>query len=98
MGKANTKSKQIKEVVGFGDDDYKFNRGLKLGTKIHRLTLVSEVGIRYTLGKRHAMFLCDCNQIVFTNIDSWQSGKSKSCGCLQQEITSAHFLRHGLLS
>jgi len=40
--------------------------------------------------------LCDCGKMVVMAANNLQSGNSRSCGCLQRELTSARSKRHGL--
>lgn len=63
------------------------------GTKINRWTVLSYAGrvnASYTWHCR-----CDCGQERVVNGQHLRAGRSKSCGCLQSEITAARNAKHG---
>lgn len=39
---------------------------------------------------------CDCGRIINVRTDSLKSGNTKSCGCLQRELATDRFLKHGM--
>lgn len=49
-------------------------------------------------GKKHLKWLCKCDCGKEAIVSSWNltHGKSKSCGCLRNEITIQRFTQHGL--
>lgn len=66
------------------------------GFKFGRLTAQWPVGKRGTATVW--LCLCDCgNTSIIRTSQIKSDSKTKSCGCLQKESTSARFLKHGLL-
>lgn len=65
------------------------------GKKFGRLTVITK-----TEKRRHRSVIweckCDCGNITEVASDDLVSGNTRSCGCLQKEITSRHFTKHGL--
>lgn len=68
------------------------------GDKFNRLTVISETeSRRHPNGKpsRYINCRCECGNEVTVSLDSLHSGKTKSCGCLQKEITAEAHYKHG---
>lgn len=63
------------------------------GMKFGRLTIVEE---SFT-SKRRRRFLCqcDCGANLVVELSSLTTGNTKSCGCLQKEITAQMSTKHG---
>jgi len=59
---------------------------LMKGEKFSRWTVNSNIT---TINKKHRNIecICDCGTIKVVRIDSLKNGKSKSCGCLKNELT-----------
>lgn len=67
---------------------------VKIGDVFTRLTVISEVGtIR---GKRHVLCLCACGLYKSVSVSNLSCTMTKSCGCLQKELTSTRFKIHGM--
>lgn len=64
-----------------------------VGKRFGRLTVVGEMPKRHD--KRYWRCLCDCGREAFTSTVSLNKGNTKSCGCLQRDMTSAAAMRHG---
>lgn len=59
---------------------------ITLGTKIHRLQLLS---VDTTDTKHHKVKLrCDCGAVITAKKHAWLTGHTKSCGCLQRECVA----------
>lgn len=65
---------------------------LKKGDKFTRWTIHSDITI---VKKKHrfAECICDCGVIRRIRVDGLKNGKSKSCGCLKNELTTSRNLR-----
>ncbi len=71
-----------------------------LGQKVNRLTAIECLGPR---GEREHQTLywkcrCDCGNISEVGSHAFKGGKTKSCGCLQKEITIENCTKHGMVS
>ncbi|WP_100486899.1 hypothetical protein [Sporolactobacillus pectinivorans] len=56
------------------------------GQRFGRLTTVKEV--HSSKHRRYYLCQCDCGNVKIVSMDQLRSGKTQSCGCLNQEITS----------
>lgn len=65
------------------------------GQRFGRLIIEREAD-RSSSGKRQWECLCDCGVRKVCGQGSILSGKTASCGCLQSEMTSSRFTKHGL--
>lgn len=66
-----------------------------LGMRFGRLTVTGDSGIR----QGHStvwICMCDCGNFVHIQGNNLRSGHSKSCGCLNSELSSARARRHGM--
>lgn len=76
----------IKPRYGCIDCAYKSIKQFKiLGNKFNRLKIISV----YSKDHRNQysyLCKCDCNNLCVIRGDSFKSGKTKSCGCLQKEM------------
>ncbi len=61
------------------------------GERSHRLTALDN----QKYANRYLLFLCECGAKKVMLIYNVRSGKSKSCGCLAREWTSANKRTHG---
>ncbi len=78
-------------------------RKLKItkGQKFNRLTVIKEVTPRIRLSGtkfRRAIFICDCGKKTEVDYYDAKRGRTKSCGCLAQEIryNNKNGLTHGM--
>lgn len=62
--------------------------------KYGRLRVASE--LEKENNKRVMLCICDCGNIKKTLLTSLRTGKVKSCGCLNRELTKERSLKHGL--
>lgn len=62
------------------------------GQKFGRLT-----AIKY-LGNRKWRCKCECGNIIDVFTNNLTRGNTKSCGCLNSEIASKRWLKHGVLT
>lgn len=60
------------------------------GAKFGRLTVIDP------LPAKEVLCICECRQVKFVLRSSLLAGRSKSCGCLRREITTARNFTHGL--
>jgi hypothetical protein len=66
-----------------------------VGRRFGRLTVLEDTGRR----KNHKVLwecLCDCGKTVSVKSDQLTSGKTKSCGCLRDEVRIDCHTKHGL--
>lgn len=56
------------------------------GRRFERLTVLGDVGKRASNGKVLWHCLCECGKITFVRGDHLESGKVKSCGCLNDDL------------
>lgn len=72
---------------------------IPIGTKFHRLELMSKVrlGEYGARGRRGGVgdFLCDCGKVVTMSVSKVRSGAVKSCGCLHLETVRTCRVTHG---
>jgi hypothetical protein len=66
---------------------------IKPGDKFGRLTIITEVEQRNK--KRYFLCQCDCGKQKTIWISALSTGNTKSCGCLQREITIRRNFKHG---
>jgi hypothetical protein len=69
-----------------------------LGLKYGRLTIIREgSSIKYSKTTMKKVFCkCDCGNEKEIDLNSIKRGKSKSCGCLNKEISKKNSTTHGL--
>jgi hypothetical protein len=69
-----------------------------IGTKHNRLTILKEVEpILYKKGTaRRVLCKCECGKEKVIDFNSIRTSKSKSCGCLNKEVSSRTSTKHGL--
>lgn len=60
--------------------------------KYGRLTIIGKEGLSKTKHK----CLCDCGNIHYATLNAMRSGGTMSCGCLNRELASARFKKHGM--
>lgn len=68
-------------------------RNLVIGRRFERLTIIQALGKRAPGPRNWWRCQCDCGN--FTEIPSNQFGRTRSCGCLSREVTSARSKSHG---
>lgn len=66
----------------------------ELGQKINRWTVLGRAGTKDN-GKAVWLCQCDCGTIKRVLGKQLRNGRSRSCGCLQREITAAQSTKHG---
>lgn len=64
------------------------------GQKFGRLTIIDSNFIKLN-GRPYCKCLCDCGKIVNVRKDLVKSIKVRSCGCLQKELNTLRFRKHG---
>lgn len=70
----------------------------KIGDEFHRLTIIEFFREKPTGSKKIIKFAicsCRCGITKTVRVSDLQSGKTKSCGCLKNELTSKRFTTHG---
>ena len=60
------------------------------GQRFGRLTAVAATERRDGGGSVVWKCVCDCGKITYVSTNSLSSGRTKSCGCLQKELTTIH--------
>lgn len=65
-----------------------------VGLKFERLQIIEDLGT--SGGRRWVKIKCDCGNVKDSLLQSLKSGATKSCGCLNKELTSKRSIRHGL--
>lgn len=63
------------------------------GRRFGRLFVEAEVESR--AGRRFWACSCDCGERVEVELSNLTSGHTRSCGCLQREVTEQRSVRHG---
>ena len=73
-------------------------KGVEIGQRFARLTVVGPGVPIYSIGRRtlRVLCLCDCGVYLSVAKGDLTSGNTKSCGCLRQETTSKRNTSHGL--
>lgn len=67
-----------------------------VGETLGKLTIISDEG--NTSGHRVVSLSCDCGSSVFqARYESFKSGHTKSCGCLQRQAATNLKLTHGMV-
>lgn len=66
---------------------------VKAGDRYGRLTVVTEVSHR---SRRAFLCKCDCSNESVVVLSRLRSEKTRSCGCLQQEVRGKNRRRHGM--
>ena len=67
----------------------------KIGNRYHRLTVLNDSGLRQG---NNVMWECECDCGNIVNVRSDALGKTKSCGCLNDEIRISSHYKHGYYS
>ena len=64
------------------------------GRRFGRLTVVKSDGMY----RQHIMWLCrcDCGHVKRARAGHLRDGRTRSCGCLNSEMTTARFTTHGM--
>lgn len=67
------------------------------GRRFGRLVVCGTVELDNPPGSNHLMSVnCDCGALVVARMTAMRSGNTRSCGCLQREVTAARNEVHGL--
>lgn len=72
---------------------------INFGDKYGRLTIVKEIERHITPSgqiKRKVKCICDCGNIIDTQLNRLINGSTTSCGCYNKEIVSMKQTTHGL--
>lgn len=65
------------------------------GEKENSLLVIEDLGVKE--GRSFCKVVCDCGSEPFTvRYEAFLSGHTKSCGCLQKEVTSKRTTKHGM--
>lgn len=70
-----------------------------VGKKYGRLRVIEQAeNARTKSGRTHVMYLCecDCGTKILVRAESLRNGNTRSCGCLEKEITKEKSTKHGL--
>ena len=59
-----------------------------IGKKFNRLTVIEKSDIKNKNGNRLWKCICDCGNIVYAPSWALIAGHTRSCGCLQKDITA----------
>lgn len=69
---------------------------IKPNSRYGRLVVISRELSEKPLKRRKWLCRCDCGKEKFVTGDCLREGKTKSCGCLRSEVTSARTRVHGM--
>jgi len=62
-----------------------------IGKKYSKLTVIQNLGLRHTSKKKRSTFVlceCECGNFCEVRLTYLNTGRTKSCGCLQKEAVS----------
>jgi hypothetical protein len=71
---------------------------ITLGERFGRLTALANTKTKTYPSKSRVLYYecrCDCGNILFVTIYALRSGNTRSCGCLQVDITRGRSITHG---
>lgn len=69
------------------------------GQRFGRLVVIRQAESKIYPNKRKVtnwICKCDCGNVITTRADSLRNGKTKSCGCIHQEILLKNIKKHGM--
>lgn len=87
-----TKSCGCAQIESAKNQSIKYEFGQKFG----KLTFLSRAGMDTNGESAMGNFLCMCGKEFITRIYHVKKGRTKSCGCITQELLNIHRIKHDL--